>query len=608
MTETPTNILSIMFKKLLAFMAFLAIAASCDKSPIFDKPDEKELVKGAVCFASPLPSYIDEAFRQRIQNITSDPSQADIIILLSSELQANKSLVLNAWRNGKIIVEVNPDYALHREFWDAADAPEYLMDPDESDGLILLARQYSMCYCLQDPFVLDGYLSNADIVEDEEATSSNEDWNDEDMEVVDFDEEVEYLGTKLDSFVNWLNDNTQPEDVGEEESEYEKFDGNLSGYLRNRKFSQIYEKTFNVGADDFKLCKIASSKADKVSRHSTVDVAFTITPLYAYELNGSDSGDYYFVTAQVNSNNYDLFGKYKKKHGAVPTYAFAFYGEDIHWTAELVAGSDYSVDFFQDPEPQTTVGSTSYTTGFSTALNVTGQGGAMGGKPSGSLTVGGTFTWSNSRSISISDQEISEKTHDSRVNYDFLCLNFAKDDDVNKAVPLIARSDQHCYSSWCWHVNGTKDNDTTTTFTFKFYLDPQYGYMYRHASWWAEGHIKHGIHLLDENNRTVSFKINPPDRKQAGVLEYTSTNSNYLNNIKVLDSKGKEIRTAQSAVRRDVAVNFQLPVGMYSVQFDVRTGDGDFIERRQRDSVFVKTGETTSLYSLDNTTVISTTE
>ena len=599
-----------MFKKLLAFMGFLAIAASCDKAPIFDdKPEEKELVNGTVCFATPLPSFIDEAFRQRIQNITSDPSQADVIILLSSELQANKSMVLSAWENGKIIVEVDPDYERHREFWGATDAPEYLIDPNESEGLILLARQHSMSYCLQDPFILDGYLSNEALTEDDEATSSNEDWDDEDIEVVDFDEEVEYLGTKLDSFVNWLNDNTQPGDVDkEEETEYQKFDGNLSGYLRDKKFSQIYEKTFNVGADGYKLCKIASSKADKVSRHSTVDVTITITPLYAYELNGSDSGDYYFVTAHVNSKNYDLFGKYKKKHGAIPTYAFAFYSEDIHWSAELVAGSGYSVDFFQDPEPQTTVGSTSYTTGFSTALNVTGQGGAMGGKPSGSLTVGGTFTWSNSRSISISDQEISEKTHDSRVNYDFLCLNFAKDDDVNKAVPLIARSDQHCYSSWCWHVNGTKDNDTTTTFTFKFYLDPQYGYMYRHASWWAEGHIKHGIHLLDENNRTVSFKINPPDRKQAGVLEYTSTNSNYLNNIKVLDSKGKEIRTAQSAVRRDVAVNFQLPVGMYSVQFDVRTGDGDFIERRQRDSVFVKTGETTSLYSLDNTTVISTTE
>ena len=372
-----------MFKKLLAFMGFLAIAASCDKAPIFDdKPEEKELVNGTVCFATPLPSFIDEAFRQRIQNITSDPSQADVIILLSSELQANKSMVLSAWENGKIIVEVDPDYERHREFWGATDAPEYLIDPNESEGLILLARQHSMSYCLQDPFILDGYLSNEALTEDDEATSSNENWDDEDIEVVDFDEEVEYLGTKLDSFVNWLNDNTQPGDVDkEEETEYQKFDGNLSGYLRDKKFSQIYEKTFNVGADGYKLCKIASSKADKVSRHSTVDVTITITPLYAYELNGSDSGDYYFVTAHVNSKNYDLFGKYKKKHGAIPTYAFAFYSEDIHWSAELVAGSGYSVDFFQDPEPQTTVRSTSYTTGFSTALNVTGQGGAMGGKP-----------------------------------------------------------------------------------------------------------------------------------------------------------------------------------------------------------------------------------
>lgn len=595
-----------MRKSLLGLMVFFAIAISCNKSqypdhPTSDIPEEKVLVKDAVYFAGSLPSSIDEALRRRFVNITSNPSQAEIIILLSSGLQANESLVKDAWENGKTIVEVNPDYTSHKKFWAATDAPDCMIEPN--DDLLLLARHNLMCYVMQDPFVLDGFLSNNDIEEDKEASASNENLEDEDKEVVDFDEEVEYLDTKLDSFVEWLNENSLLKNANEEVPEYMEFEQELSKFIESSNFTQTYIRSLPVGADDYQLCKIALSKPDRVSRHSMVEVKITITPLYAYEMNGDDSGDYYFVTVRVNSRNHDLFGKYTKKHGGIKTYAFAFFSEDIHWTADLGVKKDVNtVEFFKEPMPQTTMGATEYGSGFSAALNVTGQGGAVGDVPTGNLTVGGTFTWNNSISRQMSDLEISQKTRGSMVDYDYFCRNFTKNDDVNKAVPLIARSDQYCYASWCWHVKGTKDNDTTK-FAFNFTIDPKYGYMYRHGTWGAEGHIKHDVHLLADTLRSFSFPVTPPNRKEIGVLEFMST-YDYVRAITIYDANtDKEVagrvQGENAALKKNGKVNCQLPKGTYKVMFELRSGDGIKKGDYVIEGVEVRTGETTRVASLE---------
>ncbi len=593
-------------KKLLSGLLVIAaffVSCSKDNNPdsTFDVPVK---VQDKVYFASSLPSVIDKALHMSVNTVTTNPDEAGVIIVKTSDLSAYEDLVKSSWEKGKIIVEVYPDNAVHKDFWTSIGAPSPILASEESGDMLLLAMQHFQCYCMMDPMGLDGHLSDLDIEEDEQATDSDEDdWEDGDIETVDIEEDAEYLASRMTGFVEWLNKNVLTVENGDEKVDYSKFIGDLTGYLTDKKFTQIYETSFSVGADNYRLCKVRSSSPDCVTRHSTVKVELTITPVYAYEFNGNDAGDYYFVTIHVLSENKPLYGLYKKKHGGVKTLAHAFYSENIKWTANIVPETDYSVGFFQYPSPSTTTSSTSYTSGFSTAVNVTGQAGGMGGKPSGSLTVGNTFTWNNSESRSLSDQMISENTSGGVVDYEFICPNVSKDDDVNKAVSLTARSNQHCYASWCWHVTGLKDN-SDKKFKMTFTIDPVYGYMYRHGSWWAEGHIRHDVHLLPENDRTVTFELNPPDRRPAGVLEYTSTNSNYLNNIRVYDSNGKEAGSALSAYRQDVAVNFQLLTGVYSLEFDVRTGNGDFIERRRRENIKIRAGQTTHLASLDSTQVV----
>lgn len=565
---------------LAGLFAILALSA-CSKDPFDDdkeQPHEPVKVEGTVYFASAIPQDIDSALRESLGNITSDADQARIIIVKSSDLSMYDKLLMKAWNEGKIIVEVEPEHDSHAAFWSKCNAPLLLLPSEKTAPLLIGVCGYSS-FCLHNPAALDEYLADIEIEEDESATASDENLE-ENVGLEDIEVDARFLNKRMTSFFDWINENSRSEEPSNA-SGYAEFNGILSDFISDQKFTQRMTMTFPVGADKYKLCKIGSSKPDYISRESEINVTITITPLYAYEENGKDSGDYYFVTISVVSKNGALFDTYKKKHGAIWTYAHAFYSEDIAWTADITnLKSDNTVDFLYNnrPSPGPTSGSSSYTSSQSSTLNITGQGGAAGGKPTGTLTVGGSFSWSNSVSKNMTDMIIDQQTDKSKVEYHYMCVNFAQNDNVNKAVPLLARGDQDCLSSWCWHVTGLSDDDSSTKFKFSFNLDPLYGYMYRHTSWWAEGHYRHNIHLLPENNRTWTFEITPPDRRQMGILDFmcTTSDSTYVSNVWVLDSAGVAVDSALAAYPKNEHLSFQIPVGTYKLTYDImhgQTGD-----------------------------------
>lgn len=591
---------------IFGLLAMVAMASACgdEFDTNKDNIDEKEQqVTALTYFAGAVPANVDQAFKSRLANITTNPDQASIIVLKSSDLYANTDLVREAWEAGKVIVEFSPEIIAHGEFWKSIGGPSLIVNGESAVDFLLVATQRFACYTVQDPFTLKGHLSEDESEEEDEASSNSSDnWKDSEGNSASPDDELEFLSSMFDSFVEWLNESTLPKnDSGS--STIEDYRSELNRYIEDKNYSQVYETSFPIGVDNFKMCKIALSKPDRITRNSTISVKFTITPLYAYELNGSQSGDYYFVTATIISRNAKMFGTYKKKHGAIPTYAHALYSEDIHWKAELLTDKNkYKVSLFKEPSPETTVGTANYTSSFTAGLNITGQGGITGGNKTGNLTVGGSFTWNNSISKPMSDQMIMQNTTlDGVVEYDFLCLNFMKDDNVYKAVPLIARSNQPCVASWCWKVSGTKDEDKTS-FKFRFTLDPTFGYMYRHATWGAEGHLKHNVHVLPEKQRVTTFTITPPDRAKYGIIEITSTDTRHITNVEVFDKSGNSVDYYKSAFSEGEKVRFQLPVGLYSVNYKIRE-DQTVIESRCISDIKVETGQTCSYDSYEGTKI-----
>ena len=583
----------------IIILAMLSIAVSCSKDPVIDGPGKPDKVKDAVYFAGTLPSIVDKALRMNFGQITTNPDNARVIVLKSSDLSTFEDLVSSAWEEGKVVVEVEPEYDSHEKFWSALEAPSLISPDDDDPPLLIAVRRYSS-FILHNPLSLDEYMSDNE-VETETGTASDESWEVE-LGPVGINSDEEYLSSRMASLVDWINENSQPAPPSNEEfSGYQKFNGELSSFISDAEYTQRITASFPVGADKYKLCKLASSDPDIISRHSEIKVLITITPLFAYEENGSDAGDYYFVTISVLSKNEKLFGTYKQKHGGVWTIAHAVYSEDIHWTADICMKNGKRVaDFMYNhrPSPASTSGSTTYTSSHSTTLNVTGQGGASGGKPSGTLTVGGTFSWSNSESRPMSDMSIEMDTDGSRVQYHFLSHNFSHNDNARKAVPALARTDQECISSWCWHLKDVKDYDTEE-FYFVFHLDPLYGYMYRHTSWWGEGHDRHGVQLLPEDKRDWTFPIKRPDRRRLGILDFKCTDSLYVSEVKVINGAGEVKASALSAYEQNVHLNFQLPVGNYKIEYYAKNGNsGSGKGKKYRiGNLKVSTAKTTETFS-----------
>ncbi|MGN0189482.1 MAG: hypothetical protein ACI395_08210 [Candidatus Cryptobacteroides sp.] len=595
---------------LLLALSLTFLFISCDKkgmSPITG-PDQ---VTGNVYFASTLPPYIEEALKHHMPNATSMISNANVVVGRNDDLTSHKDALVQFWKEGGIIIEIHPDYSSHKELWDYIGPGPFLTeDSIPGEDLLIAVHNYGS-YRVMNPLNLDNHLQDEEIEEDELASPSDEVFEDGDSssDCVEIQESSEYLKTKLAGFASWLVNNlarNELQDTGNGNTNAE-FIERIDQLIHRDDCSQIISGTLTIGADDYTLCKIASSKPDKISRHSTYEYEVTITPFYAFGVNGKSPSDYYFITANFTSHNYPLFGTYKKKHGAVPTYAHAFYSENINWKAELItSNTKYKVSIPDTPSPQTTVGQMKYTSGFSAAVNVSGQLGFTGGAPSGMLTIGGTFTWNNVVDLTLSDQTIamSSDPQAATVQFEYKGLNHQKDDNPEKAVPQILKSDQLCTSSWYWKVDGVTDNDSTE-FKMKIHTDPLYGYMYRHCTWGAEGHTKHNVHLLPSSNRDITITVKKPNRIPSGVIEMKCTSKYQVRNVKVLDTLSAAVATSESSYDKGFLLRYQVPTGKYTITFDIYDPDAQEGQRLKGQykysGIEVTTGNTTYIQT-DNAT------
>ena len=552
----------------------------------YDIDDE---LKPSVWYASEVPDYMKEAFGLRNVSIADNIDEAGIIVVASNELETYRRSLVLAMSQGRMVFEMWPDNRSHYEFWTSIGYPAYLYPDNEGNDLLFLAIHHCSCFQLQNPFLLKDCVPEITgekyEEEDEDSpqmTKSGDTGSESelisDVKPVEIGETAEYLNTKISSFVDWANEHQEKHNelTKADSPVVPVFDGDLSKRIMDAHFSQHVRKVLNVGVQNYEIAKVTWSDPDIISRNSQVECDVYITPLYAYELNGSESGDYYLVTMSVVSHNGDLYGVYQARHGAIPTYAHAFYSTNIQWRVGICDASDNylgdRVSFYETPKPATTISSTSYTHGFSKNFNVSGQGGYVGGKLSGTITVGGSWTWNNSESTTLSDQTIIMETDaNRRVNYHFVTNNIQKEDETSKAIPAIARSDQKCEASWCWKVSGTKDDDASERFHLYLSLYPEYGYEYYHLKWAQKTLFTHNW-----NECTEFFDIMPPDRTRTGVLEFTSTTTadKYITNFKILASDGTAvIDTKDAPYKKDAVLRYQLPVGTYSIRYDVLDGE-----------------------------------
>lgn len=69
--------------------------------------------------------------------------------------------------------------------------------------------------------------------------------------------------------------------------------------------------------NDKTLAHVVASKADKLTRSGTIDVAYSVYPLYSFQANGSSAGDYYIVEGTFTVHNDQMYNGSWTKNTAV---------------------------------------------------------------------------------------------------------------------------------------------------------------------------------------------------------------------------------------------------------------------------------------------------
>ena len=570
--------------------------------------DTSEQCTAPTYFMSNIEDYVKGALTKRFTNIVGSLSDAKVVIMSSEDYASHGAELAEFVKNGGILVDVTPNDSQH-----AAWAEEYgifsAMD-NNGDGetdLLLYACHNGDVYQVDD-IESDEEISviaskhsaeNAEYVE----AADEEEQIDEIVseKIVAYGQTTECANILLNGFISWVNSELQ-ESVSTSE-----FNSIVDQIDLNKNITTIHHQV-NVNFVDYFICKISGSTADKITASGTIDVAFQIVPYYAYQGDvnpAGTGGDYYIVNMIVTARNGQLYNSngWCFKHGAFYTHIFGVYMNRLDVSAQLVSSANKSVSnvVFEKgtPIPQSTQSSITHTSGFSGTFNIAGTV-ALDTKLviSGSVSMGGTFTWSNSTTETLGDVSIAMTTdNNSMVRYVYQTNNLKKVDGA-EGMPIISRSDEVVNSTWCWHKTDAKDDDVATSYKIKVDIDPIYGVNRRYAHWKYSGHIQELTGGVAE--KTFYLSLPMPKRTRLGEIDLKSTNSNYVAKLVYTDSNGKTYTPEGSAYEKNTEVKYLLPIGTYRVDYEIHDGDtGELLGAYYIPDLKVLTAKSTSISTLD---------
>ena len=252
----------------------LCLAVSCDDSGIDSSIITPDKVEEKVYFAGSIPTYIKDALKHYMPYSTTNIAEAKVVVGSSADLLSIKADIADFWKAGGITVEIHPEYSSHEELWDYAGPGAFLPQDSGHEAFLLIAVHNYGSYRVANPLNLDDHLQDLENGDDELASPSDEVFEDEDSnELVGIEATSEYVGTKIEGFARWILkhlDTREVQDSKDVNTNAEVVD-KIDRLIHKDDCSQIVSGTLSIGADDFQLCKIASSKPDKISRHSTYE-------------------------------------------------------------------------------------------------------------------------------------------------------------------------------------------------------------------------------------------------------------------------------------------------------------------------------------------------
>ena len=577
-------------KRLFSFLAVIAamvLMTACDKTlnpetPAQDSSQEFwwHYFRGSV-YVGDILSYeseMQEAIKELFP-LSTDMARAQVVFVGESEIKAKSPSLLKAIANDAFIVF--PHY-------EGMDEDFAQMGVDLNYASIESDEYYPLLHCYNgyaQGFTYTLWAAGEDSDPEEfESTWSQAEW-DAMMEANKALGEVEeteletyvltYYESCLAAFVEWLEGA-----VAEQAQTKADFVTNMKGNLEQ--LGQRCPNSFNFGLNK-QIDKGIIFPPDMLAGTGSIDVDIRVYPIFKQSSNGNNAGDYYIVVSRITPHNKEMWHPAEHKHGwsANRLYGYWFNGMDVVTSLVNTDGSAIrDIDYFERPIPENKNQSRQYSEGksFNVGGTISGGGGFMGDTGQWSLmpslTIGGG--WSSSTNYELSTIEFTvDSSSPSAVHYNYYTTKNVKmtdywdnKDKMDANFPKTVRSDFYANTNWAWHVGSAKDYDTQT-YMLKTKIDISY------AAW---HHWRCALEY-DSNKKTFSIDVpafswflDAPNRVPWGVIALKNASTYEMAHVTVYDSNGKQADVSTESFSKDQVVKFSLPVGTYSIHFDLIDG------------------------------------
>lgn len=360
-----------------------------------------------------------------------------------------------------------------------------------------------------------------------------------------------------------------------------------------------YQVKKEVGKKDIALYPV-EGEGEVTLRHS-------IYPFYAFEKNNSN-GDYYLIKSEVAVTNDKMYQGYMRQlfqdetqRLQTTTHICGFYLREIRVRYELVDKDGKTVGEFptgHSPTPLTTVGSTTYTTGFSWSLGAQIRIGRDTLKVSPLIW---NIAYNNEAKRNIQDMDVRNTSSDEIAKYAFTLNNLPSSNTESRYTPKLpppplSISTNTYAQEFIWRVPSTKDfQGDDVKFTLHQKVEIDYGVCYSLTSPLGRGPRYDLEEYVETVRDSSAIEFIPPCRIPMGLLKITNKNKGqYITQVSIA-KQGEEpkiVSTGSFAYGKSFQI--YVDVGKYDVEFKMGstsknvktyTLDHDFAEIAQDETL-----------------------
>ena len=556
------------------------------------EPDYASVAIDAPVFiSSSIKAEVKDALQSFLTNTTS-LEEAGVAVVRDEDIGTYNGELLDLYQRGGFIIVAQPDGDRYRQFAANYNLPNAIPFGASQDVLLYATSNKREHYVLYstNPF-------NADEIEDSVILSMLE------------KNAKSYYKRRIFELCRWLKEQRKSQaDTRSDITYVSQFDPKVL-ITKCDLISHDFSIPMNHVVADFK-----GGSPDVVDATGSVKVEYTVYSAYVFE-GGRQPGDYYIIKADLLVRNGSVFDTFSKRHGLVlhegggyfmkqfdlvsamiePSAYLPGDGDDIEMAeiknsklkqlisqmyqnqeiaTELIVPGIYT---FKAPSPGTTIGVTTYTSGFNVGLD--------GSLSVGTETMAGlgfSASYSNSESKTISDItiKVDTDTDSQEVKNTYLVDNFGNffwadsEKDIEKCIPLIARSDFNATSTWCWVVPagsaGVKDN-SNVSFKLLTYFNYDYEYFVSSSSQFNMD----GFHKKFKYASYSVSEVPHASREPFGVIALKNNETMAIYDISVWlqdehVGEGDPLVIVDSGYEPGEEALCALPVGTYYIEFTMK--------------------------------------